>query len=260
LILLTIGLIACRGTLVLRLATSALLPFVVLALVANQRRVGYFALAFGLLLAGVLFVADRRLRWPALLGGALAAAVIAVYAAVFWNADESDTPLALPVYAVRSISEPKTMRDVESNQWRLAENENIERSIRSEPLLGFGFGQRYYNWFGLRLNTQYDYWQYATHNAIYWMWMKLGAVGFVLFWHLVASAMVLGVLAFRRLTDGDLRAAALMAVGLVAMQMIFSYADLGLNSSTSMAFFGAMLGLIASLDRLAVEGGGRWRR
>jgi hypothetical protein len=122
-------------------------------------------------LAGVLFVADRRLRWPALLGGALAAAVIAVYAAAFWNADESDTPLALPVYAFRSISEPKTQRDVESNQWRMAENESIERSIRSEPLLGFGFGQRYYNWYGLRLNTEFDYWRYTTHNAIYWMWM-----------------------------------------------------------------------------------------
>jgi hypothetical protein len=76
----------------------------------------------------------------------------------------------------------------------------------------------------------------------------------------VASAIVVGVMAFRRLTDGDLRAAALMAAGLVAMQTIFSYADLGLNSSTSMAFFGSMLGLIASLDRLATEGGGRWRR
>jgi hypothetical protein len=226
-----------------------------LAVLANQRRVGFFALAAGLAIVWALCIADRRLRWPVLLGSMVLAASLALYTAVYWHADNRDEPLALPVYAFRSVSEPRTQRDVESNRWRLMENANIEHSIRREPLLGFGFGQRYLDWFELRLNTEFDYWRYTTHNAIYWVWMKLGAAGFAAFWYLLASGIVLGVFAFRRLADGNLRAAALMATVLIAMQTIFSYADLGLTSAPMMAFLGAMLGLIASLDRMAAGRG-----
>jgi hypothetical protein len=133
------------------------------------------------------------------------------------------------------------------------ENINIERTIARSPLLGLGFGQRYFFWIEEPTldASGFTYWRYITHNAIYWVWIKLGVVGFVLFWYLIGSALLLGCVVFRRLRDGELRAFTIMAVGLIAMQMIFSYADLGLTSSKNMAYFGVLLGALASLDRLS---------
>src|SRR5262249_8482089 len=83
------------------------------------------------------------------------------------------------------------------------------------------------------------------HNAIYWVWMKMGAAGFILFWNVVGSAIVLGLVTFRRLRDGYLKAIVLTAAGVVLMQVIFSYGDLGLTYSRSMLLLGCMIGVLA---------------
>jgi hypothetical protein len=99
--------------------------------------------------------------------------------------------------------------------------------------------------------TGFTYWRYMAHNAIYWVWMKMGLIGFILFWNLIGSATVLGLVTFRRLGDGYLKALALAAAGVVIMQVIFSYGDLGLTYSRSMIFLGCMLGLLARLPAFA---------
>lgn len=252
LILLTVTLWLYRTSVHQRWMALVLLPPSLLALAANQRRTAYVALAIALLIGWTNVLTDHRLRLRVLRTSLVLGLVVVAYGAAMWRAPES--PLSAPVYAFRSIFEPDEA-DFWSNRWREIENIDIEYTIRRSPLLGFGFGQQYFLWVELPSIELYAlsfvYWSYITHNAIYWLWIKLGAIGFVIFWHLICSALVLGCLTFRRLEDGELKAATLLAVGLIAMLMIYAYADLGLTSPKNMALLGALLGLLASLDRLA---------
>jgi hypothetical protein len=243
-----------RGSRRFRWTLAALLPLLSLALVANNRRASFVALAVGLAVGWVLLMTTRRLRRRVFVGSLIGAALLAAYGVAFWHAQG---PLAVPVYAFRSITDPEGEKAL-SNVFRQTENLNIERTISRAPWLGLGFGQRYFMWIEEpQLDTNgFTYWRYTTHNAIYWVWMKVGAVGFVVFWYLIGCAVILASQAFRRLESPDLKAIALLGASMIAMQMVFSYADLGLSSEKCMAYLGCWLGVIASLDRLAVRPGG----
>ncbi|MEO5952243.1 MAG: hypothetical protein ABIQ44_07245, partial [Chloroflexia bacterium] len=131
-------------------------------------------------------------------------------------------------------------------------NTNIDYNLRAVPITGLGFGRPYA--FVVAQppldETGFTYWRFITHNAIYWVWMKMGVFGFVLFWNLIGSAVILGIVTFRQLRDGYLKALALVAAGVVLMQVIFSYGDLGLTYSRSMIFLGCMLGILSVLTLL----------
>lgn len=246
-LVLTLGLWVFRAPRAQRLAVALLLPLVLVALIANQRRAGYISLAVGLAVASAFILSDRRVRGRFLAGMGVLVLVLASYTALFWNASG---PLALPVYSFRSILTPQD-RDVSSNFWRTMENDNIEHTIRESPWLGFGFGRRYVPWINQpALDVSFTYWRYITHNAIYWLWIKMGAIGFAVFWYVVGSAMLLGALVFRRLREGWMRALTLAVVALFAMQLVFSYADLGLTSARNLVYLGAWMGVLATMDRL----------
>ncbi len=172
----------------------------------------------------------------------------AVYFALFWGGGGG--VLGEPARAIRSqISEPATERDRSSDLWRDLENVNVSLNIKSAPLTGLGFG-RTYTFFVEQHELTFTYRNYITHNAIYWVWMKMGVLGFTAFWYLLGSAMIYGLILLRQLSDGYLRAIALAIVSLVAMQIFFSYGDLGLTYSRTMIFLGLMLGVLVSLARL----------
>lgn len=225
----------------------ALMPPLVFTLLVTRRRLGFVVLAVGLALVALQMLRTRRdlfLRLaPLVLLG------VGVYVVVFWN---GTGVLSEPIRAFRSLVAPATQRDLFSNAWRELENLNIAYNIGTAPVTGLGFG-RPYSFVVAQPPldaTGFTYWRYIAHNAIYWVWMKMGLVGFVLFWNLIGSAVVLGLVTFRRLRDRYLQALALVVAGVVLMQVIFSYGDLGLTYSRSMIFLGCMLGVLGVLARL----------
>ena len=253
LVLLAVGLWACRGPRRPWRVLWSCLPFVAFALVANQRRTGFVALVFGLLVCGALLLADRQLCRRVLPVAAAVSLLLTGYTALFWNADGA---LAAPITFLRSTYAPEVAdsRMQRSNLWREQEKVNIERTIQRSPVLGIGFGQRYVVWV-----RQWDisggmfYWQYVTHNAVYWLWMKLGVVGFASFWYLIGSTIVLGCRVFRLQRDPLLQAATLMAVGLLAMQVVFAYGYIVLGSGCNGVYVGTWLGLWARLYRVMLD-------
>jgi hypothetical protein len=223
------------------------LPPLVFTLLVTNRRLGFVVLSVGLALVALILLRTRRDLFLRLTPVALAGLVI--YTALFWNGTGT---LSEPIRAVRSLVAPATERDLSSNAWRELENINISYNIRTAPFTGLGFGRPYS--FAVEQPaldaTGFTYWRYIAHDAIYWVWMKMGVIGFVLFWYLIGSAVVLGLITFRQLRDGYLRAIALVVAGVVLMQVIFSYGDLGLTYSRSMIFLGCMLGVLARLPAL----------
>jgi hypothetical protein len=230
------------------------LPALLFTLLVTNRRLGFVVLLSGLTLVAILLLRTRRdlfLRFAPLVVIGLG-----IYIPLFWNGTGT---LSEPIRALRSITAPETERDRSSNAWRALENTNIDYNLRIAPITGLGFG-RPYSFIVAEPPldaTGFTYWRYIAHNAIYWVWMKMGLIGFILFWYLIGSAVVLGLVTFRQLRDGYLKALALVAAGVVLMQVIFSYGDLGLTYSRSMIFLGCMLGVLARLPALANAGDDR---
>ena len=226
------------------------LPLLALTLLVTNRRLGFVVLAVGLALVALILLRTRRDIFLRL--APLVVVVLSIYTVVFWN---NTGVLGQPIRAVRSIVAPATERDRSSNAWRELENRNLSYNISTAPITGLGFGRPYA--FAVSQPpldaTGFVYWRYITHNAVYWMWMKMGLIGFILFWNLAGSAVVLGLVTFRRLNDPYLKALALVGAGVVLMQVIFSYGDLGLTYSRSMIFLGCMLGVLVRLPALAEQ-------
>jgi hypothetical protein len=228
-----------------------LLPPLILTLLVTNRRLGFVVLATGLILVAILLLRSRRELFLRL--APVVVLALGIYIPLFWNGTGT---LSAPIRAIRSIVAPETERDRSSNAWRELENTNIDFNLRAAPITGLGFG-RPYSFIVAQPPldaTGFTYWRYIAHNAIYWVWMKMGLIGFISFWYLLGSAVVLGLVTFRQLRDGYLRAIALVAAGVVLMQIIFSYGDLGLTYSRSMIFLGCMLGALARLPALADTG------
>jgi O-antigen ligase len=153
----------------------------------------------GLLLVGLsLFTTNRRLFFKIV----PIVAIVVAYVAAFWN--QTDTVLGEPARAFKSQLGYTSLRDERSDIWRELERQNITQNIQSAPLTGLGFG-RPYRFFVEQptlVGTRFVYWTYITHNAIFWVWMKMGAIGFVAFWFLRGSAIVQGLVTFRHVSTG----------------------------------------------------------
>jgi hypothetical protein len=243
------------------------MPPLIFTLLVTNRRLGFVVLGVGLILVAILLLRTRRDLFMRIVPVVVIA--VSIYVPLFWNGSGT---LSEPIRAVKSLVAPASERDRSSNAWRELENTNIDYNIRSAPITGLGFGRPYSFIVSQPAidATGFTYWRYIAHNAIYWVWMKMGLIGFIVFWNLIGSAAILGLLMFRRLRDGYLKAIALMATGVVLMQVIFSYGDLGLTYSRSMIFLGCMLGVLVGLpalegrvtaeDRVSTAGWRRWIR
>ena len=119
----------------LRTTATALLPFVVIADLANARRTAWAILAMALLtmaVIGLVTLPNRRkfLRRTLI----LAAVVSTVYFPVYWHKDGT---LAQPARAVQSQFHP-SQRDEASDLYRQQENANLILDIRKFWALGPG--------------------------------------------------------------------------------------------------------------------------
>jgi hypothetical protein len=180
----------------------------------------------------------------AVAGGVL---VFGMYVAVFWDVGG---PLAEPVRVIREVVDPYSIseRDRESNVWRDIENQNIAYTMRQLPLTGVGLGQAYLiQRQPPRLPDTLTYWQYTTHNAVLWFWLKAGPFGAFAFWFLVTQVVMFGLQLYRRHGDPLLRVAAAFPALLMTAQVVFSSFDMGLTQNRTMIILGVALGLSAPL-------------
>ncbi len=220
-----------------------LAPFQLLTLLASERRSGIIVLLVGLLVVALtLFVVKRKafFAWalPILVGGV-------IFLAITWNATGL---LGQPARAVRSLSEPDA-RDAASNIYRVIETYDISVTLHDDPILGVGFGREFQMVALLPDLSWWPFWRYETHNNVLWIWLKTGAVGYVAFWTLIGTAMSRAAFAAKRLTEPDLRCAALFCLGALVGAVVFGYVDLAFVSGRTTVLLGVALGILAVLDR-----------
>lgn len=225
----------------------ALLPFILIALVANNRRADVFALLVGLLVAWVLiFVIKSGARKglivvlisTSLLGGA--------YVAAFANGQGA---ISQPAYAIVSMFHPNP-NDAASNLYRDNENYDLTYTAKLNPL-GFGFGKPFLQPMLLPDLSAIDpVYNLIPHNTILWVWMRLGPIGYLALWYLFGAIIVRGCLYARQLKDKYLQLLAIYIVCMFIMEIMVAYADYQLSFYRNVIYVGMLAGILMKLPTL----------
>lgn len=233
----------------LRAVATALLPVVVVVNLANNRRTSWAILGATLLVLAVVAwirVPDRR----RVLAGIAVAGVLAsaVYLPLYWN---RGGVLAGPAAAVRSQFAP-SQRDYTSDLYRVQENANLAFNIKLSPLIGVGYGIPIdYALPMIADLTRTDaFLAYIPHNDVLYVWMRLGAVGALVFWTFAGMACIT---ACRVLRTADARLAMYSAFALCAVvaYLILGGLDLGFFWFRVALTLGVILGTLEVAARAA---------
>jgi hypothetical protein len=231
----------------LRQVATALLPVVVFANLANNRRTTYVILGAGVaILIAVAWARAPQQRW--ITGGVAVAllAAMALYLPVFWNRTGI---LAEPASAIRSSVDPN-QRDAASNLYRVIENANLGIDIHEATPLGTGFGKRIGTPIRMVDISKIDsFIVYEPHNTILYIWLRLGFPGAIAFWWMIGAAIV-AACGLARVRDPQLPLVGIVALLAISSYLIEGWYDQGLVSMRVAIFIGAVLGTMEAARRL----------
>lgn len=224
-------------------------PIVLVALLANQRRAGEVGLAAGLLAVTVLAIRFRpALRNRVMVGVIIVAASLAIFIAIYWNHETG--VLGQIVRPVRSLVDP-TGRDFRSDAYRVAETANLQLTFKSSPVVGIGFGIPYKVVYPMADISQiYPLWNVIPHNSLFWVAVRMGAIGYIAFWCLIGIAVLQAIAILRTRRDRLYLAFAAFAVAAIGAQLMLGYTDLQIENYRNMIFIGAMLGVLNRLPSM----------
>jgi hypothetical protein len=235
-------------------AALLVLPFVLVALVANERRADYIALLVGIAVAWTLvFLVKPRARTGLAVGMLIFLLFSAGYVALF---SRSGGSIAEPARAIVSVFNPSATdaRDANSNLYRDFENYDLKYTVKQNPLLGLGFGKPFLQPLILpNIVTLDPYYSYIPHNTIYWVWMRLGPIGYLALWYLIGAVIVRGSFIARKLKDPYLQLVAIYIVAITFMEVLVAYADYQLFFYRNVIYLGLLAGILMKLPALDKE-------
>jgi hypothetical protein len=239
------GLVIYRSMHYHRWVLLGLLVPLMMGFFVAQRRAAYAAIIPA---AATVMVLMSRREWVWLLKLFLPVALVAgLYCAVFWN---STSRLASPIRLMKTgLSTDRETAGARyySNLYRAFENYDLAVTVQKAPLTGVGFGNKYEMPIPLA-RISFPLRDYIPHNEILWVLVKMGAIGFFLFWFFVNAFVFRAASLFSRLRDPYLKAVCLMVIAAVGAQMMVSYFDLQLTYYRNMVYLGALMGLLPALE------------
>jgi hypothetical protein len=229
-----------------RWSFAVLLPPVVYAYLLSQRRAAMVAFVAGIvLLLAVLFRRRRTTFW-------VFTPIFAILSTGFvlatWNAQGA---IGLPAQAVKSVVAPDQLGTAEqsSDLYRMIESFNLWFTIRQSPLTGLGFGHKFLMPLTLPDISFFEFWEYLPHNAILWIWIKLGYFGFVAMLFMIGRACMAGAASTVKAEREYEAAIVVAALGYVLMFMIFAYVDIAWGGRSTL-FLGLTFAICADYLRL----------
>ncbi|HEY0756463.1 MAG TPA: O-antigen ligase family protein [Ktedonobacteraceae bacterium] len=234
----------------LAVALLVLIP-VVISLVANQRRADYIALLLGLTVAwSLIFLIKPEKRGMLMVVALVTLIVGGAYVAAFYNNGSS---LASPARSIVAIFHPNTqdVRDIQSNLYRIIENHDLKYTEQQNPILGAGFGKAFLTpWPLVDISSDDKYYLFIPHNTIYWLWMRLGPIGYLLLWFLFGSIIIRGCLIVRNMKHSYLQMVGIYIVALTVMEIVVSFADYQLFFYRNVIYMGLLIGILMKLPAI----------
>jgi hypothetical protein len=231
----------------LRSTATWLLPLVIAADLVNNRRAAWLVLGGGVLtLLAITYRTLPSRRRTIARSVAAALAISAVYFPLYWNKMGG---LAQPARAIHSQISPDP-RDSASDTYRTQEDANLKFNIAQGGLIGKGFGVPIdYALPIVNIRKIDPNIIYVPHNGVYYILMRLGLLGGVAFWGLLAAGIIAGC-RLARCVDRELA-----AIGAVVACALIAYA---LEGATDQGFFfyrialvtGSLLGMMEAARRI----------
>ncbi|HZC04096.1 MAG TPA: O-antigen ligase family protein [Ktedonobacterales bacterium] len=233
----------------------ASLPFLIIALLANNRRADYLAFVLGAVAVWLLAIATEKPRRKQLITSFITCVVVmSLYIVVFGVIlGKTHTPISEPAVSVISVIHPSQTdaRDLASNLYRYFEDADLQFTEKQNPILGYGFGKPFLQPDPLPNILALDpYYLYIPHNNVLWIWMRLGPLGYLAFWYLFGSAIVRAGAIMKRLQDPDLRMVAMFAVGAFIMEIPLAYGDYQIYFYRNVFFTGLLIGILLRLPAI----------
>ena len=226
-------------------------PFLLIALVANNRRADYVAFLIAVVGAWLFTLVVRPKQRAALIwGGVISCMLFSGYVLAFQHSSGSFGSVA---HAVVSVINPSAgdERDISSNYYRDLENIDLKYTEKQSPIIGYGFGKPFLQPAVLPDIIGLDpYYLYIPHNTLLWVWMRLGPPGFAALWYLVAVFIIRAGIMARRLRDPDLRFMAIFAIGAMLMEIPLAYGDYQLFFYRNVIYLGLLMGAVMRLPAL----------
>jgi hypothetical protein len=232
-------------------ARKALLPVALVPVlymyVLSERRAAFIALLGAFILLGAFLFWTRPRTFFKV--APVVVLVLGVYTAAFWNNESSS--LGFPAQAIKSVVSPNSVsdRNQDSDLYRIMEKADIVATIHASPILGIGFGHPFLRPVPLPPINLFLLSPYMPHNAILWVWMKIGAVGFLAMVYLFGLAVLVGTRNVLRMPPDDYAAITLTSLAFILMYAIFSYVDISWDAQNVLVLALAMA-QIASAPRL----------
>lgn len=215
--------------------------------IVAQRRAAFGALVVSM--AAMVILLPRRQQMMFVKAIAPVAVVFCLYLAVFWKSD-STSMIAKPAIFIRSAfytSQKEAAESYSSNLFREMENYDLAYTVRREPVLGIGFGNKYFQPIMLP-QIPFPLKDYIPHNAILWLIVKTGAIGMFLFCLFMTSYVFRAASVFSRLNDPYLKTICIISIAGVLGQIVVSYFDLQLTFYRNMIYLGMLMGLLPVLE------------
>jgi hypothetical protein len=226
-------------------------PLVIIGLEANNRRADYLALLVGGVVAWLLTIAVRpQARTRLIVSLTLCLVMGGAYVLVFSHVGGA---LGRPAQAIVSAISPDAtdVRNVDSNQYRTIENFDLQFTESQSPLLGYGFGKPFLQHTALPNIVGLDpIYLLVPHNNIYWIWMRLGPLGYLALWYLIGVITVRGCLIVRELRDNFLQQFAIFVIAATFMEVLLAYADYQLFFFRNVIFLGLTVGMLFKLPAI----------
>ncbi|MEM8707041.1 MAG: O-antigen ligase family protein [Actinomycetota bacterium] len=223
-----------KSSLALRIALPILIvPIGVVYIIAERR-----SAIGGLLIAGALlmYVLSRRQPGRFWAIGPAAGVLLTGYCAAFWNSTSS---AGFPAQAIKSqiVSDQASGADSSSDLYRAAENWNLVFTLKSDPLLGIGYGKPFPTPIPLQdISDAFPLWQYFPHNSLLGLWAFGGALSIAAWLYLTFAGVRGGVRASLDARGPDDVLTAVSGLGIVAMVAIYSYVDITFDQQTMLLF------------------------
>jgi hypothetical protein len=223
-----------------------LMPLIVWGMVANDRRLVWVEIIFGVLFAFVLGKRSR-LKVSIVRGVLYILPVLLVYIAAGWSSGSS---VFAPVRTIRSVIDSKSDG---STLWRDLENFNLVTTIQHNPIIGTGLGHPFIMARPMPdVTAGYELEPYAPHNSILGLWAYTGYVGFALHWLSLIVVMYLASRICFTTENPQQRTVALTCSSVVLIYMLHLYGDLALGTWASVFLVSSAMVIVG---KLAVEVG-----
>jgi hypothetical protein len=144
-----------------------------------------------------------------------------------------------------------------STLYRDAENYNLVYTLRSNPLLGTGFGHPFAQAARLDDISAFREFAYLPHNSLLGLWAFTGAVGFMGILTPLVIALFLAARAHARAIEPAHAIAATSCIGCIGAYLVHTWGDIGFTEAHSIFLVGLAIAAAGQVATVTAAWRGR---